>query len=1034
MPPRDTASPTGMAQDLGEVTKSPNDKRAYRSIRLQSNGLRVLLVSDAETDMSAAAMDVGVGSYGDHEHCDGLAHFCEHMLFLGTDKYPDENDYASFLADHGGYSNAYTDQTHTNYFFGVNPDFLEGALDRFAQFFIAPQFTESATEREMTAVNSEHSKNTQSDFWRAFQLIKLHAQESHPFRKFSTGSLKTLRDGPRDHGVDIRQALLDFHAEHYSANTMRLVVLGRESLDELQQLAVDMFSPIENKDARPVVPSVRPFANLPRFIQQVPVADQRSLIIGWPVPPVWLEHRVKPLSYLAHLVGHEGTGSLLSYLKKEGLANALGAYPFLDYTDFAFFVCNVTLTPDGVERYREVADAVFAYTAMLRKEGPQEWVHEEVKLLRQISFNFLEKSDPMDYVSGLSVSMQRYPSDKTISGDKLIGAYEAAELSRYADLLTVDNALLLLSARSLEAEGMAEDPNYTTRYRSAPLDESDARRWRGLQPSDFPALRLPDKNPFIADDFSLVGAQPLPPVAKVFERSAVPHLLRRDGCSMLWYKADSRFLVPTATTVALLRVPNMSANVRLEIGMLMWKNVVIEALNELAYHAECADLTYHIATCSVGVEVKISGPAQKLPELLTACLEYLVKDSVFDDAPTFERVREHVAQKYGNVDFQRSYRHALNLRNLCLKNPSWTSRMKKAAAETMTVAEVRAARNTLLEGLAVEMLVHGNIAAADAVRMYDGAVATLSAAAAGDAQQTPVVMERARAVALSQGAVYRARMRHPNADDENSAVEILVKCGEDTDAVGAKAALFANLVNEPAFDALRTKEQLGYIVFTQKIDVLSRDAFVTFIVQSATYPPEFLESRVRVFLRGFRKFLVAMEQDRFVESRTALVQDITRKTVSLTEEGNNIARALDVDHHFERRFARGRIIESLAKQDMLDFFDAFFDEGAPTRTWFITHCAAGHLKLPGEDGFDGQLEQWAKKGLREPPAEDAGAEEPAAEDAGPETPSEAELAKYTGSADGAIEITDPFVFKSRMPLHPCAAVSEVEHEVVEMSA
>lgn len=60
----------------------------------------------------------------------GLAHFCEHMLFLGTEKYPSENEYSKFLSEHGGGSNACTYSDHTNYYFDVVPEHFGGALDR----------------------------------------------------------------------------------------------------------------------------------------------------------------------------------------------------------------------------------------------------------------------------------------------------------------------------------------------------------------------------------------------------------------------------------------------------------------------------------------------------------------------------------------------------------------------------------------------------------------------------------------------------------------------------------------------------------------------------------------------------------------------------------------------------------------------------------------------------------------------------------------------------------------------------------------
>lgn len=73
---------------------------------------------------------------------------------MGSEKYPKENEYSEYLSKHSGYSNAYTSSDCTNYYFEVGPDFLEGALDRFAQFFIAPLFDPSCTDREIRAVDS----------------------------------------------------------------------------------------------------------------------------------------------------------------------------------------------------------------------------------------------------------------------------------------------------------------------------------------------------------------------------------------------------------------------------------------------------------------------------------------------------------------------------------------------------------------------------------------------------------------------------------------------------------------------------------------------------------------------------------------------------------------------------------------------------------------------------------------------------------------------------------------------------------------
>jgi len=135
-----------------EVCKGANNPLQYRVITLH-NKLRVLLISNNKTSTAGAAMDVHSGFFQDT--LPGMAHFCEHMLFLGTEKYPEEGSYSQFLTSNGGTWNAFTRSEYTIYFFSVNSGKLMEAADIFAQFFIAPLFTESAVNREINAVNSE---------------------------------------------------------------------------------------------------------------------------------------------------------------------------------------------------------------------------------------------------------------------------------------------------------------------------------------------------------------------------------------------------------------------------------------------------------------------------------------------------------------------------------------------------------------------------------------------------------------------------------------------------------------------------------------------------------------------------------------------------------------------------------------------------------------------------------------------------------------------------------------------------------------
>ena len=142
-------------QKVTRLIKSPNDKREYKLIIL-SNKMRCCLISDMKADKAAAALDVHIGAAHDPKPLYGTAHFLEHMLFQGTEKYPNENDYFEYIKNHGGYANAFTAVEDTNFHFECSNKGFEGGLDRLAQFFIGPCFSENSSEREVKAVDSEY--------------------------------------------------------------------------------------------------------------------------------------------------------------------------------------------------------------------------------------------------------------------------------------------------------------------------------------------------------------------------------------------------------------------------------------------------------------------------------------------------------------------------------------------------------------------------------------------------------------------------------------------------------------------------------------------------------------------------------------------------------------------------------------------------------------------------------------------------------------------------------------------------------------
>lgn len=350
------------------IKKGPFDDRSYKFAKLD-NGLNVLLVSDSKSNKAAAAMTVQCGSFDDPrdgaQPLFGLAHFNEHMLFLGTKKYPNEDDYSGFLAANGGActvhfqhvsplidfspgsDNAETGSDQTTFYFDVQPSALGGALDRFAGFFVSPLFSSSAVSREVNAVDAEHRKNLQDDGWRANQMLSEVAAEGHEFHGFGTGSLASLGPGAGVSAAELRAALVEYWTAQYTAGNMYLCVVGRESLDDLLQMVKKSFADVRNTpsmlmafscDATHHIACVRaePAAAPKASFEGVyssktqgsqvsfkPVKDSHSLVLAWSFPPHrsgagW--YKSKSFEYICSLFNSQAAGSANAVLVNAGPA------------------------------------------------------------------------------------------------------------------------------------------------------------------------------------------------------------------------------------------------------------------------------------------------------------------------------------------------------------------------------------------------------------------------------------------------------------------------------------------------------------------------------------------------------------------------------------------------------------------------------------------------------------------------------------------------------------------------------------------
>ncbi|KAI9790783.1 MAG: Insulinase (Peptidase M16) [Candelina submexicana] len=921
------------------------DDRSYRVIRL-ANKLEALLVHDADTDKASAAMDVNVGSFGDPEDMPGMAHAVEHLLFMGTEKYPVENAYSAYLSANSGHSNAFTAPTSTNYFFEVaassTQDTAEkqvspfyGALDRFAQFFIAPLFLDSSLDRELNAVDSENKKNLQDDGWRLHQLDKSLSNPKHPYCHFSTGNLETLRDEPRKRGVQIREEFMKFHDKEYSANRMKLVVLGRESLDELQSWVQTLFSDVRNKD----LPQKRwdgistlTEKELLNVIHAKPVMETRKLNICWPYQDEIDLYESQPGHYLSHLVGHEGPGSILAYIKAKGWANGLSGGAYDVCPGSGLFSIDVRLTEDGLANYEEIIKVIFQYISMVREAGPQQWIFEEMKGLAEVDFRFREKSPASRFTSHLGSTMQRpYPRERLLSASSVITKYDPEGINKALSYLRPDNFRLnVITQGSPPGFLDRKERWYGTEYRCDPLKKEfladvtkAAQTTRENRIAD---LHLPHKNEFIPTRLEVEKKE-------VEEPMKAPKLIRNDEGVRVWWKKDDTFWVPKANVTITLRNPLVYATPEHAVMTGLYVKLVKDALNEYAYDADLAGLAYGFQNHSIGLDVELSGFNDKMSVLLEKVLLKMRDLEVKPDR--FKVIHEKMLRAYRNWDFNQPYHQVGEHTRFLNSEKRWTTEQSLTELHHITPEDIARFYPLLLKQVHIEALVHGNLYKEDALKLADLVENTLKPRPLPEAQWS---IQRSLIFPEGSDYIYPRTLKDPA--NVNHCIEYLLSVGDGMDrALRAKLLLFSQMTEEPAFDQLRTKEQLGYIVFTgARMSATTMGYRV--IVQSERNAP-YLEKRINAFLAGFKKTLDEMSQEDVNEHKRSAVNKRKEKLKNLDEESDRLW-----GHILSEYFDFGQVehdvshISALSKSDLQDFYNYFISPSSPARSKVSVHMAA----------------------------------------------------------------------------------------------
>lgn len=893
------ASSTAIAPDthaISEIADTSNlpllnpDFSSQKTAKLRlENGLEILLISDPDAELSATSVTVDAGSWNDPAAFPGMAHFCEHMLFMGTEKYPDENEFISSVSDHGGMTNAMTSVDRTVYMFSSNNDGFLSLLDRFAHFFIDPLFKPSNISREMHAVDQEFAKSIENDGWRTLMVLKETGNPDHPNRMFSCGNSETLSQIPQS-------ALVEWHKAHYSADRIHAAIISPLDLSTLKEQAALAFKnvpkspPVQLDSFMPLTsPQQRGHVT---YIQ--PIQNKQSLMLLWELPVALSDDPTHSADLVAYALKRGHKNSLYEKLKEEQLIETLSiSVDDIGGKEHRFFEISLELTEKGMKHPEAAVLRVFQSIALLRSTGLPNYLFQERNKIAQLKYQYQSRQDPFSYIMQIGLSLPDEPLETYPRKQVIASEYSAQKIADTTNWLTPERCAILFLAptnQPLENRERWLGAEYAVR----PIPSEWMKQWASASPD--PHIRLPEPNPFIPAHLDLIPAA---------EAAGQPLLIAKNELGCAYYSRCEEFQNPETSIQLHILSPEVNATAKSQVLAALYCNHLKDALHPTLAAATQAGLHTAIATDHSRIHLKINGFSEKAPLLLQKILPQLSLNP-----PTLEQFANlwtALQKTYENTTKDLAFRQAKELLDSLIDQDRTTSLEKNAALQAIQYEDFLDFHKKLFEKTYIEAFFAGNLPLKEAESAWLDIIHVLGRA--------PFAKANHPQVKIAQLPEKPYSIRQTTEVQGNAAI-LLIDEGAFTFQKRSSQEILSTALKEAFFNELRTKQKTGYVAVSDSQEIEGR-LFQFFLVQSNSHQPEELLYRFELFLEEFLEtFCEKLSKERFELLKQSAVASIKNRFCNLKEK-SALLDLLAFQYQGDFRFIEKRIaaIQNLSYEE-----------------------------------------------------------------------------------------------------------------------
>ncbi|CAD8135109.1 unnamed protein product [Paramecium pentaurelia] len=960
------------------IIKPLIDPKTYKYIELE-NKLKVLLIHDPNSEIASAALDVQVGSWNEPSEYPGLAHFCEHMLFVGSVKYPRPDYFDELLAKGSGSSNAYTDATNTNYYFEITSQYLDKALDTFAHFFIDPLFNEDLVEREKNAVNSEYEIDVSSEDWKIQNLFTLFADPKHPASRFSLGNNEVFEK------QGIENELKSFFEQYYSSNIMSLVIQSRISLQEMEQL-IKPFSRIKNKNLQsPQFPSLPyQFGILCKY-----KTEKEQLTLNWQLKGREKFIHQKPIEFLDYIIQN---GNLIDYMKEQNLIISLSSQVFMEESSFTNYMMEIVLTEKSQENEEAVAEItkiIFNYIQKLEVWlSDDDYINQlfkEQSKISKLNFNYLTQQ--LD-TSTIAKILNRQKPKEVLSSEFIIDTLDKELILNYiGQLKNTQNLIILIgnhqysytdekadaikSNKEFLQDKLLHEKNnlYRLVYSKQKFDEHFINFISKQDEKLQDIFEKPQQNEFIPDNVELISLcesseSKLPKIVhsdklKTLDQQSKLNLFLMAGqdlhqysdeqCSLEehkyqkqnhypillnkeqqeWWKSQTSYKLPFIFGALQMKYQK-TLSLRQFTSLRLYNFMANEILSKELKLPLSSGYSYEL-DMNKKTQIKVYGFSEHVRNLfkkLCSCLNpFRDKSKSFlelNESKRFEIAKQSLLLSIKNMYQDNLFEQAMQIYlPQILQKDSHNPTKVIDQINLITQQEMLQDVKDIMNNVKYSSLLIGNIDQSDASKISDEIQSCSTNKETSSAQDN--LQEKVAIINLKGKHIIDSRfIQSGNDDDINGVTLNYYQIGQRKQMNQAFMKLLEPILNQQAYNYLRTDLQLGYVVAVEFKTTACVDGALI-LVQGSTEIPMKVNQIINDFLDQFSVYLEQMNNRGFQHLKHGVITELKENPQSLSEEGDRLWKYISAGTiEFEDRQVAIEEIRKISKQELIEFYKNSF--------------------------------------------------------------------------------------------------------------